>query len=241
MGKLLSQRGKSTCVGDEGAFAPDLSNNEEAIQWILEAISQAGYEPGRQIGLALDVAASGWKTTEGYTLPKQGRSFHTEELVAYWDDLTLRYPILSLEDPLGEEDWPYWQQLTQRMGHRVQLVGDDLFVTHPDRIVRGMKEKAANSVLIKPNQIGTLTQALEAMAAARKGGYPAIVSHRSGETEDSFVADLAVGCGCGQIKAGAPCRADRTAKYNRLLRIEEQLGSQAVFAGRNAFPLADAQ
>ena len=213
LGDLLRSRGKSTAVGDEGGFAPDLASNEEAIQWILEAISLCGYQPGKQFMIALDAAASGWKTAEGYTLPKQGRSLSCEELISYWDDLSRRYPVVSIEDPLGEEDWPSWQEL----------------------IRQGIQKKAANAALIKPNQIGTLTETLEAVSIAQNAGYRAVISHRSGETEDSFIADLAVATAAGQIKAGAPCRSDRTAKYNRLLRIEEHLGRRARYAGREAF------
>ena len=235
LGDLLRSRGQSTAVGAEGGFAPDLASNEEAIQWILEAISLCGYQPGKQFMIALDAAASGWKTAEGYTLPKQGRSLSCEELISYWDDLSRRYPVVSIEDPLGEEDWPSWQELTRRIGDRVQLVGDDLFVTNPGRIRQGIQKKAANAALIKPNQIGTLTETLEAVSIAQNAGYRAVISHRSGETEDSFIADLAVATAAGQIKAGAPCRSDRTAKYNRLLRIEEHLGRRARYAGREAF------
>ena len=168
-------------------------------------------------------------------MPKQGRSLSCEELISYWDDLSRRYPVVSIEDPLGEEDWPSWQELTRRIGDRVQLVGDDLFVTNPGRIRQGIQKKAANAALIKPNQIGTLTETLEAVSIAQNAGYRAVISHRSGETEDSFIADLAVATAAGQIKAGAPCRSDRTAKYNRLLRIEEHLGRRARYAGREAF------
>ncbi len=225
LGRLLRQRGLSTGVGDEGGFAPDLSSDEEALELIIQAVEQAGYQPGRDISLAIDAAASEWKAEgELYLTPKGQRPFTPAQLTAFWQDLALRYPLVSLEDGMGEDDWQGWKQLTAALGGRMQLVGDDLFVTNVKRLRRGLEEGAGNAVLIKPNQIGTLTETLEAVAMAQKAGWGVILSHRSGETEDPFIADLAVATACGQIKAGAPCRSDRTAKYNRLLEIEKELG-----------------
>ncbi len=237
--KNLTARGLATSVGDEGGFAPDLASDEAAIELILDAISDAGYQPGTDIYLALDAAASEWKTeqTGQYRLPKSGVIYTSESLCGHWEQLCGAYPILSLEDGLDEEDWEGWQRLTKALGIRVQLVGDDLFVTNTQRLARGINTGCANSILIKPNQIGTLTETLEAIQMAHAAGYTAIASHRSGETEDTTIADLAVALNTCQIKTGAPSRAERTAKYNRLLRIEEALGAAAVYPGLAAFPL----
>ena len=219
LGAQLKEKGLSAGVGDEGGFAPDLRSDEEAIEEVLTAIEKAGYTG--KVKLALDAAASEWVQGDRYVLPKRGKVCAPEELIAYWEELVGKYPIVSIEDPLGEEDWESWQELTLRLGHKIQLVGDDLFVTNKDRLRQGIDEGAANAILIKPNQIGTLTETLEAIDLAKRSGYQTIISHRSGETEDTFIADLAVAVNAGQIKAGAPCRSERVAKYNRLLRIEE--------------------
>ncbi len=234
---LLKSRGLATAVGDEGGFAPDLASDEEAIQVILEAIEQAGYTPGKDFVLAMDAAASEWKSgTKGeYRLPKCGKTYTSAELVAHWKDLTEKYPIWSLEDGLDEEDWEGWQLLTKELGGRVQLVGDDLFVTNTERLAKGIALGCGNSILIKLNQIGSVSETLEAIKMAHKAGYTAISSHRSGETEDTTIADLAVALNTCQIKTGAPSRSERVAKYNRLLRIEEQLGASAVYPGFGAF------
>lgn len=234
---LLRSQGLTTSVGDEGGFAPDLASDEEALQYILEAISRAGYRPGEQFVLAIDAASSEWKAeVRGqYRLPKSGQQFTSEELVAHWKDLCGRYPIYSIEDGLDEEDWEGWQLLTRELGDRVQLVGDDLFVTNPTRLEKGIRLGCGNSILIKLNQIGTVTETLEAIRTAHHAGYRAIVSHRSGETEDTTIADLAVALNTCQIKTGAPCRSERVAKYNRLLRIEEELGESARYPGFDAF------
>ena len=236
---LLKSRGLATAVGDEGGFAPDLSSDEEAIQVILEAIEKAGYTPGRDFVLAMDAAASEWKSgTKGtYKLPKCGKTYTSAELVAHWKDLTEKYPIYSLEDGLDEEDWEGWQLLTKELGGRVQLVGDDLFVTNTRRLAKGIELGCGNSILIKLNQIGSVSETPEAIKMAHKAGYTAISSHRSGETEDTTIADLAVALNTCQIKTGAPSRSERVAKYNRLLRIEEQLGAAAVYPGFGAFSL----
>ena len=205
--------------GDEGGFAPDLRSDEEAIEEVLTAIEKAGYTG--KVKLAMDAAASEWVQGDRYVLPKRGKVCAPEELIAYWEELVGKYPIVSIEDPLGEEDWESWQELTLRLGHKIQLVGDDLFVTNSERLRQGMDEGAGNAILIKPNQIGTLTETLDCIELAKRGGYKTIISHRSGETEDTFIADLAVAVNAGQIKTGAPCRTERVAKYNRLLRIEE--------------------
>ena len=227
LGAILREEGLSTGIGDEGGFAPDLSADEEALELILRAVSRAGYRPGEEMALALDAAASEWAQEEGiYRTPKGGRIFTREELAGYWAGLAAKYPILSLEDGAAEDDWQGWQLLTRRLGSRMQLVGDDLFVTNIRRLKRGLEEGAANAILIKPNQIGTLTEALQAVDLAQKSGWAAVMSHRSGETEDPIIADLAVAAACGQIKAGAPCRSDRTAKYNRLLEIEAAQAGQ---------------
>lgn len=230
LGKLLREKGLSTGVGDEGGYAPDLGSDEEAIQLILEAVTAAGYTPKQDISLAIDAAASEWQTETGIYLTPKGKVRYTRaELAAYWQRLAGQYPLVSLEDGMAEDDWEGWQLLTQALGAQVQLVGDDLFVTNVDRIQKGTDLNAGNAVLIKPNQIGSLTETIQAVRLAQKAGWATIMSHRSGETEDSTIADLAVACGCGQIKTGAPCRSDRVAKYNRLLEIEMQLGDRARY------------
>jgi enolase len=226
--RTLHERGLGTAVGDEGGFAPDLSSNEDALKMLIAGIEAAGYEPGSEVAIALDPATSEIYSDGAYVLEHEG-------LTDYWADLAERYPIVSIEDGMAEEDWTGWRALTERIGSRVQLVGDDLFVTNTERLHRGIEAGVGNSILIKVNQIGTLTETLEAIAMAREAGYTAVMSHRSGETEDVTIADLAVATGCGQIKTGAPSRSDRVAKYNRLLRIEEQLGDAARFPGRAAF------
>jgi enolase 1/2/3 len=234
--KSLGARGLSTAVGDEGGFAPDLESNEAALQAVLAGVEAAGYEPGADVFIALDPAASEVFEGGAYVLEHEGRTLSSAELAAYWEDACSRYPIVSLEDGMDEEDWEGWKLLTERLGERVQLVGDDLFVTNPERLRRGIEAGVGNSILVKVNQIGTLTETLEAIRMAREAGYTAVISHRSGETEDTTIADLAVATGAGQIKTGAPSRTDRVAKYNRLLRIEEELGSAAEFPGLQAFP-----
>jgi enolase len=227
----LKDRGISTAVGDEGGFAPDLGSNAEALEVLMDAIRSAGYVPGEQVAIALDPAVSELYKDGGYVLEHEGRTLSADELTSYWEDLAGRYPIVSIEDGMDEEDWAGWTTLTQRIGDRVQLVGDDLLVTNTERIQRALDADAANSVLIKLNQIGTLTETLDTIALARDAGYRCVISHRSGETEDTFIADLAVATGVGQIKAGAPARSERVAKYNQLLRIEEELGEDARYAG----------
>ncbi len=231
----LSAKGMHTAVGDEGGFAPDLTSNEQALQVLVEAIGAAGYTPGEQIAIALDPAVSEFYDDNAYVLEHEGRTLSAEELTAYWEELIGRYPIISLEDGMAEEDWDGWRVLTERLGDRIQLVGDDVFVTNTERLRRGIDSHVANSILIKVNQIGTLTETLAAVRMAREAGYSAVMSHRSGETEDVTIADLAVATGCGQIKTGAPSRTDRVAKYNQLLRIEEALGDEARYPGRSAF------
>jgi enolase len=233
--RTLHEGGLSTAVGDEGGFAPDLGSNEDALKMLMAGIEAAGYVPGGQVAIALDPATSEFYRDGAYVLEHEGRTLDAGELTDYWVDLADRYPIISIEDGMGEEDWAGWRTLTERLGSRVQLVGDDLFVTNTERLRRGIEAGVGNSILIKVNQIGTLTETLEAIAMARQAGYTVVMSHRSGETEDVTIADLAVATGCGQIKTGAPSRSDRVAKYNRLLRIEEQLGGEAMFAGRAAF------
>ncbi len=236
--KVLQSRGYSTSVGDEGGFAPRLKTNEEALELLLEAITQAGYRPGEQVALGLDVAASELYEQDLYVFKKSdGSRKDNEQMVRLYEDWGRQYPIASLEDPLGEDDWDGWTMLTEALGKKVQIVGDDLFVTNKLRLQEGIQRKAANSILIKVNQIGTLSETLETMELAKKNGYTTILSHRSGETEDVTIADLAVATNAGQIKTGAPCRGERTAKYNQLLRIEEELGKRAVFAGKKAFKL----
>jgi enolase len=233
--RTLHERGLSTAVGDEGGFAPDLGSNEEALEMLVAGIRAAGYEPGEEVAIALDPAASELYRDGRYALEHEGRSLGAAELASYWQDLAARYPIVSIEDGMDEEDWDGWALLTERLGGRLQLVGDDVFVTNADRLRRGIEAKVANSILIKVNQIGTLSETLDAIATARAADYGAVMSHRSGETEDVTIADLAVATGCGQIKTGAPSRSERVAKYNQLLRIEEQLGADAEYLGRRAF------
>ena len=235
---LLKKEGETTAVGDEGGFAPNLKSDEDAIEHILQAIKDAGYEPGRDFVLAMDAAASEWKSDKGkgfYKQPKSGREYTSDELIAHWESLVDKYPIYSIEDGLDEEDWDGWQKMTEKLGHKVQLVGDDLFVTNTKRLKKGIELGCGNSILIKLNQIGSLSETLEAIKMAHKAGYTAIVSHRSGETEDTTIADLAVALNTAQIKTGAPSRSERVAKYNQLLRIEEQLGHSAVYPGKEAF------
>jgi len=232
--KLLADKGYATAVGDEGGFAPNLSSNREAIELVLSAIEKAGYRPGEDIAIALDPAASEFQENDRYVLSGEGRTLSPEEMVDFWEQWVSRYPIVSIEDGLGESDWDGWKLLTDRLGGRIQLVGDDIFVTNPKILSEGIERGVANAILIKVNQIGTLTETLDAMRMAREADYAAVVSHRSGETEDTTIADLAVGSGCGQIKTGSLSRSDRVAKYNRLLRIEEELGDAAVYAGRSA-------
>ncbi|HWE34797.1 MAG TPA: phosphopyruvate hydratase [Solirubrobacteraceae bacterium] len=233
--KTLHEKGLSTAVGDEGGFAPDLQSNEEALEMLVAGIKAAGYVPGDQVAIALDPAVSELYKDGAYVLEHEGRTLSADELAGYWAELAGRYPIISLEDGMAEEDWSGWTTLTDRLGNRLQLVGDDLFVTNTQRLKRGIDTGVANSILIKVNQIGTLTETLAAIRMAREAGYTCVMSHRSGETEDVTIADLAVATGCGQIKTGAPSRSDRVAKYNQLLRIEEALGPDAVYPGRSAF------
>ena len=237
--RVLQGRGLSTTVGDEGGFAPSLPSNEAAVEVVMEAIQAAGYEPGDHCFLALDVAATELLQDGRYVLEREGVSLTSDELVDFYQRWVDRYPIISIEDGLAEDDWDGWVSLNSRLGRRVQIVGDDLLTTNTERIARGIRQGAANSVLVKLNQIGTLTETLAAVQMAQEAGWTAVISHRSGETEDTTIADLAVATGAGQIKAGAPARSERVAKYNRLLRIEEQLGEQARFAGRAAFKLPD--
>ena len=234
---LLKSKGLATSVGDEGGFAPNLASDEEAIQYILEAIKNAGFEPGKDFVLAMDAASSEWKTgkTGEYKLPKCGKTFTSAELVQHWKDLVNKYPIYSIEDGLDEEDWEGWQIMNKELGGMVQLVGDDLFVTNTERLAKGISLNCCNSILIKLNQIGSISETLEAIQMAHKAGYTAVTSHRSGETEDTTIADLAVALNTCQIKTGAPSRSERVAKYNQLLRIEEELGDSAVYPGFKAF------
>jgi len=238
---LLKSRGLATSVGDEGGFAPNLSSDEEAIQLILEAVRKAGYEPGKDFVLAMDAASSEWKGEKKgeYLLPKSGKKFTSGQLVAHWKALCEKYPIYSIEDGLDEEDWEGWQMMTKELGDRVQLVGDDLFVTNTLRLGKGISLGCGNSILIKLNQIGSVSETLEAVKMAHNAGYTAIVSHRSGETEDTTIADLAVALNTCQIKTGAPSRSERVAKYNQLLRIEEELGNSAVYPGAKAFHIKE--
>ena len=234
---LLKSKGLATSVGDEGGFAPDLASDEEAIQYILDAVKEAGYEPGKDFMIAMDAASSEWKGEKKgeYVLPKAGTKFTSEELIEHWKKLVDKYPIISIEDALDEEDWEGWQKLTAELGDKVQLVGDDLFVTNTERLSKGIELGCGNSILIKLNQIGSVSETLEAIKMAHKAGYTAISSHRSGETEDTTIADLAVALNTCQIKTGAPSRSERVAKYNQLLRIEEELGASAVYPGKAAF------
>ena len=235
--KVLHERSYSTAVGDEGGFAPRVKSNAEAIELLLEAITKAGYKPGSQVALALDVASSEFYENGAYVFKKSdGRKRGRNEMVRLYEDWVRQYPIISIEDPFAEDDWDGWRMMTAALGKKIQIVGDDVFVTNKARLQRGIETDVANSILVKVNQIGTLTETLETMALARQWGYTTVISHRSGETEDVTIADLAVATNAGQIKTGAPCRGERTAKYNQLLRIEEELGARALFAGRKAFP-----
>ena len=238
LGKILKAKGLATSVGDEGGFAPNLSSDDETIETILEAVKAAGYEPGKDFMIAMDAASSEWKSEKGkgyYHQPKSGRDFTSDELIQHWADLVEKYPIISIEDALDEEDWEGWQKLTKELGDKVQLVGDDLFVTNTERLSKGISLGCGNSILIKLNQIGSVSETLEAIKMAHKAGYTAISSHRSGETADTTIADLAVALNTCQIKTGAPSRSERVAKYNQLLRIEEELGDAAVYPGMQAF------
>jgi enolase len=233
--ETLHERGLATSVGDEGGFAPDLASNEQALEALVAGISAAGYVPGDQVAIALDPAVSELHRDGAYVLAHESRTLSSDEMASYWAELAARYPIISIEDGMDEEDWDGWSTLTDRVGNRIQLVGDDLFVTNTQRLKRGIDAGVANAILIKVNQIGTLTETFAAIRMAREAGYAAVMSHRSGETEDVTIADLAVATGCGQIKTGAPSRSDRVAKYNQLLRIEEALGPEASYPGRSAF------
>jgi enolase len=231
---VLKKRGLATSIGDEGGFAPNLDSNRAALDLILEAIEKSGYVAGRDVALALDVAATEFFSNGSYEF--EGKKLSSSEMIAYYSDLVAAYPLVSIEDPLAEDDWDGWNSMTQKLGSKVQLVGDDLFVTNPKRLARGIESQTANAMLVKVNQIGTLTETLDAVAMAHRAGYKTMMSHRSGETEDTTIADLAVGCESGQIKTGAPARSERVAKYNQLLRIEAELGESAIYAGRGAFP-----
>jgi enolase len=233
--KVLKKKGANTAVGDEGGFAPRLATNREAVEVIIAAIGAAGYKPGRECFIALDPASTEFYNQGKYVLAKEGLSYTSAEMVNYYYKLVASYPIISIEDGLAEDDWGGWQFLNKKLDSRIQLVGDDLYTTNKERLSRGIKERASNSILIKLNQIGTLSETLEVMEMAKKAGWTSVVSHRSGETEDTTISDLAVAMNSGQIKAGAPCRSERVAKYNRLLRIEEELGKKAEYAGREAF------
>ena len=236
---LIKDMGDVTAVGDEGGFAPNkLTSDEEAIEKILEAVKAAGFEPGKDFMIAMDAASSEWKSEKGigyYKQPKSGKEFTSDELIAHWESLIDKYPIISIEDGLDEIDWEGWKKMTEKIGHKVQLVGDDLFVTNTERLSKGIKMGAGNSILIKLNQIGSVSETLEAIKMAHNAGYTAISSHRSGETADTTIADLAVALNTCQIKTGAPSRSERVAKYNQLLRIEEELGASAVYPGMDAF------
>ena len=234
--KVLNAKGQSTAVGDEGGFAPNLNGSKDALDTILIAIEKAGYTPGEQIHLALDVASSEFFNAGKYDLKGEGKQLNREQMVAYLADLTKQYPIVSIEDGMAEGDWDGWKQLTDALGQQVQIVGDDLFVTNPTILSEGIQKGVANSILVKVNQIGTLTETLMAIQLAQQAGYTSVISHRSGETEDTFIADLAVAVNAGQIKTGSLCRSERVAKYNQLLRIEQELGSGARYAGKRAFP-----
>lgn len=239
MKSLIKDMGDVTAVGDEGGFAPNkLTSDEEAIEKILEAVKAAGFEPGKDFMIAMDAASSEWKSEKGigyYKQPKSGKEFTSDELIAHWESLIDKYPIISIEDGLDEEDWEGWKKMTEKIGHKVQLVGDDLFVTNTERLSKGIKMGAGNSILIKLNQIGSVSETLEAIKMAHNAGYTAISSHRSGETADTTIADLAVALNTCQIKTGAPSRSERVVKYNQLLRIEEELGASAVYPGMDAF------
>jgi len=231
---VLKKRGLATSIGDEGGFAPNLDSNRAALDLILEAITKAGFKPGKEIALAMDVAATEFHESGKYEF--EGAKKSADEMIAYYADLVKSYPLVSIEDPLDEDDWDGWAKITAELGSKVQLVGDDLFVTNPERLARGIKANTANALLVKVNQIGTLTETIDAVSLAHNNGYRSMMSHRSGETEDTTIADLAVALECGQIKTGAPARTERVAKYNQLLRIEEELGESALYAGRGAFP-----
>lgn len=235
LGKLLKEKGLSTSVGDEGGYAPNLDSDEQAVVYILNAVRMAGYRPGEDVVLALDAASSEWYQGDSYILPKHRETKTTEELISYFEDLCSRYPIASIEDPVAEDDINAWKQITARLGDKIQLVGDDFFVTNTSRLAKGIEENAANALLVKFNQIGTLSETMDAIETAKRASYATIISHRSGETEDTTIADLAVAVGSGQIKTGAPSRTDRVAKYNRLLRIEEELGADAYYPGKAIF------
>ena len=230
----LKSKGFATGLGDEGGFAPNLANNRAALDLLMEAIANAGFTPGKDIALGLDVAATEFFENGSYRF--EGRDLSSAELIAYYSELVAAYPLITIEDPLSEDDWTGWEAITAELGEKVQIVGDDLFVTNPKRLADGIQRHAGNSILVKVNQIGSLTETLDAVAMAQRAGYTAVLSHRSGETEDTTIADLAVATNCGQIKTGAPARSERVAKYNQLLRIEEELGDAAVYAGRSAFP-----
>ncbi len=234
--KILSDKGLATGLGDEGGFAPELPNNAAALEIIAEAISKAGYKLGSQIALALDVASTEFYDEKTHKYTFEGKERTSDEMIAYYADLISRFPLVSIEDPLAEDDWAGWTKITSELGEKVQLVGDDLYVTNPERLQKGIDEKAGNAILVKVNQIGTLTETMDAVSLAQRHGMKAIISHRSGETEDTFIADLAVATNAGQIKTGAPARSERVAQYNQLLRIEEELSDAAVYAGRSAFP-----
>jgi enolase len=234
---ILAERGYATSVGDEGGYAPSLGSNLEALELIAEAIDAAGYRAGEQIRIAIDPASTEFYSDGTYTLKGEGRSFSTGEMIDWYADAVERFPIISIEDGLSEDDWDGWRTLTERLGERVQLVGDDLYVTNVERLQRGIRERASNAILVKLNQIGTLTETLDAVELAHRNGFAAVISHRSGETSDTFVADLVVATGARQIKTGAPSRMDRVEKYNQLLRIEEELGASARYAGLDAFRL----
>ena len=234
MKSVLKKRGLATSIGDEGGFAPNLESNRAALDLIVEAIGKAGYKPKEEIALAMDVAATEFFKDGKYEF--EGSQLSSDEMISYYKSLVDSYPLVSIEDPLSEDDWAGWIQITKDLGSQVQLVGDDLFVTNPERLAKGIKNGAANALLVKVNQIGTLTETLDAVKMAHDAGYRSMMSHRSGETEDTTIADLAVAANCGQIKTGAPARSERVAKYNQLLRIEEELGSRARYAGRAAFP-----
>ena len=235
LAKVLKEKGLTTAVGDEGGFAPNLESDEEAFDLLLEAIKKAGYVPGKDFVFAVDAAASEWKGDHKYHMPKSGKDLTTDELIDFWEKLVEKYPIMSIEDGLDENDWDGWKKMNERLGNKIQIVGDDLLVTNVEKLEKAIVEKSANSILIKLNQIGTVTETINAINMAKKAGFTAIASHRSGETDDTTIADLAVALNTGQIKSGAPARTDRVAKYNRLIEIEEILGFKAVYAGWNAF------
>ena len=231
---VLKKQGLATSIGDEGGFAPNLASNRAALDLILEAVEKAGFKPGKEIALAMDVAATEFHEKDKYNF--EGKQLSSDEMIAYYTDLVSAYPLVSIEDPLDEDDWDGWKKMTAQLGAKIQIVGDDLFVTNPERLSRGIENQTANALLVKVNQIGTLTETMDAVALAHRNGYRSMMSHRSGETEDTTIADLAVALECGQIKTGAPARSERVAKYNQLLRIEEELADAAIYAGRNAFP-----